>query len=373
MRRLTKKELAQYNGKDRAPAFIAYEGKVYDVSRSFLWQGGRHQALHTAGVDLTADLDQAPHGADLLERFPVVGVLEQNDVSGVVDISKGLQAQLLVYQKNEITEHHIYKRLARAIKSPANRQVLERIAADELRHYHTWRSYTHQDIKPDQLAIWQYYLISRIFGFTFGIKLMEGGEESAQESYELLRETLPEAEAIIRDEQEHEAALIGLLDEELLRYVGSIVLGLSDALVELTGALAGLTLALQDTKLIGLIGSITGIAAALSMGASEYLSTKSEGTGQNPVRASIYTGGAYIVTVLILILPYLVLENFYVCLGCTLTAAVAIIAFFNYYVSVAKGVPFKKRFLEMTGLSLGVAALSFLIGFILRSFLGVDV
>jgi predicted heme/steroid binding protein len=77
MRRLTKKELAQYNGKDGAPAFIAYEGKVYDVSRSFLWQNGQHQVLHTAGVDLTADLDQAPHGADLLEGFPVVGVLEQ--------------------------------------------------------------------------------------------------------------------------------------------------------------------------------------------------------------------------------------------------------------------------------------------------------
>ena len=78
MRRLTKKELAQYNGKDGAPAFIAYEGKVYDVSRSFLWQNGQHQVLHTSGVDLTADLDQAPHGADLLQRVPMVGILEED-------------------------------------------------------------------------------------------------------------------------------------------------------------------------------------------------------------------------------------------------------------------------------------------------------
>ena len=78
MRRFTKKELAQYDGKDGLPAFIAYEGRVYDVSYSFLWQGGRHQVLHTAGVDLTADLDQAPHGADLLERVPVIGVLDEN-------------------------------------------------------------------------------------------------------------------------------------------------------------------------------------------------------------------------------------------------------------------------------------------------------
>jgi VIT1/CCC1 family predicted Fe2+/Mn2+ transporter len=290
-----------------------------------------------------------------------------------MDISKELREQLLVYQKNEITEYHIYKMLARVVKSPENRRILAEIADDELQHYQVWRIYTQQDVKPDKLNIWKYYWISRIFGFTFGIKLMEKGEEGAQDNYELLRETIPEAETIIDDENKHENALIELLDEERLRYIGSIVLGLNDALVELTGALAGLTLALQDTNLIALTGSITGIAAALSMGASEYLSTKSEETTMNPVKASIYTGSAYIVTVIILILPYLILDNFYVCLACTLTAAVLIIAFFNYYISVAKDVPFKKRFFEMAGLSLGVAGLSFVVGFILRSFLGVDI
>ncbi|MFB0536444.1 MAG: cytochrome b5 domain-containing protein [Anaerolineae bacterium] len=78
MRRFTEKELVQYNGKDGASAFIAYEGKVYDVSSSFLWQDGQHQVLHTAGVDLTAGLDEAPHGADLLERFPVIGMLDED-------------------------------------------------------------------------------------------------------------------------------------------------------------------------------------------------------------------------------------------------------------------------------------------------------
>jgi VIT1/CCC1 family predicted Fe2+/Mn2+ transporter len=288
-------------------------------------------------------------------------------------INKEMRQKLLAYQKNEITEHHIYTMLAKAVKSPENRRVLEEIANDELRHYGDWRTHTQQDVKPDKLKIWKYYLISRILGFTFGVKLMERGEEAAQDSYEQLRGTIQEAEAILRDENEHEAALLELLDEERLRYTGSIVLGLNDALVELTGALAGLTLALQDTKLIALTGLITGIAAALSMGASEYISIKSEETAKNPVRASMYTGGAYVVTVLILMLPYLILENFYVCLGCTLAAAVLIIAFFNYYISVAKDVPFKRRFLEMTGLSLGVAALSFLVGFMMRSFLGVDV
>lgn len=292
---------------------------------------------------------------------------------GNMNINKKVRKQLLAYQKNEITEHHVYLRLARVVKSPENRQVLEKIANDELEHYKTWRTYTQQDVKPNRLKIWKYYLISRIAGFTFGVKLMERGEGDAQHAYGPLREVIPEAEAIIRDEHEHENALIELLDEERLRYIGSIVLGLNDALVELTGALAGLTLALQNTNLIALTGLITGIAAALSMGASEYLSTKSEETARDPVRASIYTGSAYVIAVFILILPYLILENFYVCLGCTLAAAVSIIAFFNYYISVAKDLPFRRRFLEMAGLSLSVAALSFFIGLLLRSFLGVDI
>jgi predicted heme/steroid binding protein len=75
MRQFSREDLAKYNGKDGAPAYIAYGGRVYDVSESFLWQRGRHQARHAAGMDLTGELAQAPHGAELLARFPVVGVL----------------------------------------------------------------------------------------------------------------------------------------------------------------------------------------------------------------------------------------------------------------------------------------------------------
>jgi VIT1/CCC1 family predicted Fe2+/Mn2+ transporter len=288
-------------------------------------------------------------------------------------ISDEIREKILTFQRNEITEYHIYRKLAQAIKSPENRQVLERIADDELRHYGQWKQYTGEDVKPKRLVIWVYYLISRVFGFTFGVKLMEAGEEGAQESYEQISSVIPEAATIQHEENEHEMALLGLLDEERLRYTGSMVLGLNDALVELTGALAGLTLALQDTNLIALTGSITGIAAALSMGASEYLATKAEDTSKNPLRASLYTGAAYIVTVLILILPYLIFENYYVCLACTLFGAILVIAVFNYYISVAKDEPFRPRFLEMAGLSLGVAAFSFLIGLVLRTFFNIDV
>lgn len=287
--------------------------------------------------------------------------------------STELHQILLNFQRNEITEYHIYTRLARTIKSLENRKILEKIASDEHDHYTMWKTYTQMEVKPNQFILWFYFLISRIFGFTFGIKLMERGEESAQINYGLLKDKIKEIDAFIRDENAHEEALIAMLDEESLRYAGSIVLGLNDALVELTGALAGLTLALQNTQLIALSGMITGVAAALSMGASEYLSTRSEETGKNPMKASIYTGVAYIITVVVLILPYLIFENYYVCLAFTLTAAVLIIAVFNYYISVARDVPFRRRFFEMAGVSLGVASFSFILGYFIRTALGVEV
>lgn len=286
---------------------------------------------------------------------------------------QGLHNELLVYQRNEITEYHIYKQLSKTIKSVENKKILDQIAEDEFKHYQKWKTYTGQEVKPDRGKIWWYYVIGRLFGFTFAIKLMERGEQGAQENYGAVADHIDEAQAIAEEENAHEDALIDMLDEEKLRYAGSMVLGLNDALVELTGTLAGLTLAFQNTRLIALSGSITGIAAALSMGASEYLATKSEETDKNPFKASLYTGAAYIMTVLLLIMPYLLLENYYLCLVVTLTEAVAIIALFNYYISVAKDEPFKRRFLEMAGLSLGVAGLSFVVGLLIREFLGVEI
>lgn len=281
---------------------------------------------------------------------------------------------LMSLQKNEITEYHIYSRLAKSIRSPHNAEVLNRIAGEELRHYEIWKTHTLVDVAPDKLKMWFYYLISMVLGFTFGMKLMERGEVGAQSSYKELIAEFPEAEQIAQEEKEHEEELLALLDEERLRYTGSIVLGLNDALVELTGVLAGLTLALQNTSLIAMTGLITGIAASLSMASSEYLAMKNRSSEDNhPIKGAAYTGAAYVVTVFLLIIPFLVFENYFVCLFCSLLVAVSIIAVFNYYISVAQDLTFKDRFREMAGLSLGVAGLSFLIGYVVRIFLGVDI
>jgi len=277
------------------------------------------------------------------------------------------------FQKNEITEYYIYSRLSRKIKNQKNAETLQRIGDDEMKHYMFWKKYSKADVKPNWWKVFKFYWIARILGITFGIKLMERGESGAQEAYKKACVFIPEAKQIVDDEDSHEKELIEMLEEKKLDYVGSIVLGLNDALVELTGTLAGLTFALQNTRLIAIAGLITGIAASFSMAASEYLSTKSESDGATALSSAFYTGLAYIFTVIILILPYLLFSNYFVCLGLTMAFAVLVILFFNYYIAIAKDLNFKKRFLEMFFISMGVAAFTFGIGYLIRIFLGVDI
>ena len=194
------------------------------------------------------------------------------------------------------------------------------------------------------------------------IKKLEENEEKLLRITKAWKALCPGGPPDPRMRNKHEMSLISVLDEQHLQYTGSIVLGLNDALVELSGTLAGLTLAFQNTRMIALSGLVTGIAAALSMAASEYLSTKAEKTKKDPVKASIYTGIAYIVTVILLILPYLIISNYFVALAVMMTTVFAIIAFFSFYMSVLKDEKFSQHFLSMAAISVGVALISFLFG-----------
>jgi VIT1/CCC1 family predicted Fe2+/Mn2+ transporter len=116
-----------------------------------------------------------------------------------------------------------------------------------------------------------------------------------------------------------------------------------------------------------------GIAASLSMGATSYLSTKAEGGEKEPFKASVYTSAAYLLAVLLLVLPFWLLGNIYISLALTIFSAVVVIFIFTFYISVAKGIPFKERFVETVLISVGVAALSFAIGYLVRIFLNVQI
>ncbi len=285
---------------------------------------------------------------------------------------------LLAAQQHELNEYELFRRMAKKEKDPGNRKVLHTFANSEHSHYEKIKSFTGHDLKPQLFLIWVWNFLSTLLGITFTVKFLEKIENrNVAKLYALADlhhydlQTSPIGD-LLEEEESAESILIKDIDEERLEYMGSIVLGMNDALVELTGALAGFTFAFQNNQLIAVTGLITGLSATLSMAASEYLSTRQEG-GKDAIKSSIYTGLAYVLTVVFLIAPYLVLSNPFVSLGLSLLIGVFIIIAFTFYSSITNDHPFTSRFLEMAGISLGVAGISFFIGFLLKMVIGVDI
>jgi len=281
--------------------------------------------------------------------------------------------RMLSAQRNEISEYETFRWLSKRIKNGKNKKVLEQIAEEEFNHYKTFRHFTGRDVRPRRLRVFLFKLISRALGLSFGLTLLE---RSTQRIYTKMESELPELADIIEEEHRHEKDILELINEEHIDYAGSIVLGLNDALVELTGALAGLTFALQNSNTIAMAGFITGVAASMSMAASELLSAREEADKydyKNPLKSAVYTGVTYLIIVLVLILPYLLISNVYFALMIMIVLSVIIILIYNFYIAVAKGLKMWRRFGEMVGISLTVAIISFLIGIAARSLFGVNI
>lgn len=283
-------------------------------------------------------------------------------------INQELSAILKKAQKNEITESIIYDKLSKIIKTENEKQIFKDLSLSELWHYNLWKSYTQTDVEPNNLKVWYFVFITRFLWLSFGIKLMENWEWTSQVNYKELINEIPEISDVIKAEEEHEAKLIWLINDNKLKYLSSIVLWLNDALVEITWALAWLSMTLQNPKIVWISGLIIGISAAISMASSEYLSSKSEENDEiSPKKAAVYTWIAYIFTVIALVLPFLFNLGIYLALALSLGIAILIIALFNYYISVAKNESFKARFLEMAWISIWVAIFSFLLWLIVNN------
>lgn len=278
--------------------------------------------------------------------------------------------------RNELTEAEVYSRLAGLEKDVRTREILAGIGADEAAHARAIAEVLAENSRPSSLKIAWTVVCARVFGTIFVLKLMERGENAAGKTYRAIEAECPQLAAIADDEERHETELIGLLKDERLDNMGSIALGLNDALVELTGALAGFTFAIGAPEKVAKLGLITGFAAAMSMAASAFLSARADAQAGNcgeegaeshgALKSAAYTGVAYAITVFLLVAPYMLLANATLALCVMLLTALGIIAFFNFYLSVARGTSFWRGFGLMAGISTTVALISYAFGYLLR-------
>lgn len=280
----------------------------------------------------------------------------------------------LTQQQNEINDYTIYKALSQLQTDKQNKEIFEKIANEEKHHYNFWYKITNRDLKPQKLLVWWYLLLVRVFGTSFALKSLEKRESTAEEFYKELFEIYPESRNIYHQEVQHEFELIDMLNDKKLVYAGAIVLGMNDALVELTGTLSGIAFAFEKSIVVGLTGLIMGIAASLSMAGSAYLEAKENPSETiKPLTYSLYTGVSYILTTAILVLPFFIFETMSYSLIVMFVCAFLAIVSYTFYISVAKDLSFSKRVIQMSAITFGVALISFFIGYIVKTYFGIEI
>lgn len=280
----------------------------------------------------------------------------------------------LKQQQNEINDYTIYKALALSQTDENNKKIFEKISKEEKYHYDFWVKITNTQIEPQKLVVCWFVLLVKIFGTSFALKSLEKREAGAEEFYKELFEIYPESKKIYEQETQHELELIDMLNDKKLLYAGAIVLGMNDALVELTGTLSGLAFAFDKSLTVGLTGLIMGIAASLSMAGSAYFEAKENPSEEiNPLVYSLYTGVSYILTTAILVVPFfifdLIIESLIMMFICAFLAIIS----YNFYISVAKDLSFSKRVIQMSAITFGVALISFGIGYVVKFYFGIEI
>ena len=228
---------------------------------------------------------------------------------------------------------------------------------------------------PRRLSVLLALGLMRFLFWGLALRIMERRLRRQSRRYSVLEKEYapmpPGAVASVDADAEKLAAFLG--DSDTDTFLSAVVLGLNDALVEMTGALAGFTMVLQNNRLIMLAGFTTGIAATLSMAASEFFSQKAAAGAGQPRLAATYTGIAYLITVLLLLLPFMLCPEPLGALGACMVIAGLIILAFTWVDSLLRGTNFWSGFLQMAGISFGVALVIFLLSWLVRAWLGIEI
>ncbi|QOJ78754.1 rubrerythrin family protein [Infirmifilum lucidum] len=293
----------------------------------------------------------------------------------------GLAEKARVYALDELFDSRLYRAMAERERDPKNRAVLLRMAEQEYMHYEFWKKFCGDaELNPrDELRLRLFMLSSRILGKVFTIKFLERHEKSVVAEYtEILEsgalsgEDSAELKRIIEDEKEHESALADQIEEFAVRHLGAIALGMSDAIIELSGVHAGFLGYTSSSVYTGIAGLIVGVSASMSMAAAAYLQSKQE-KGKAPGATAAVTGVMYMLTVILLTAPFLLGLPILKALTASLVLAFIVLAFFSFYSSVVMDRAFARDYLENVGVIFLVVVIGYLFGELVKKLTGIAV
>ncbi len=278
---------------------------------------------------------------------------------------------------HEFTDAKLYERLSKTVSSASPfAGVLMQLSVTEHRHCEFWKKYApEEEPKMDRLKLYWILLLRRVLGLTFASRFLDRHESSVVKEYRALAGLIPEAdkaafEEMVADEQEHEKEFAQKIESSAIRYISFVVLGLADALVEITGIHAGSLGIYNVTEYAGLAGVTAGAAASLAMASAAFAQAKQGFQGSAKLSA-VYTGISYFITAIILAAPYFLTPSMIYALGTSLFLAVVILALISYYSTVISGKPFLRDFLEMLLIMFGVTVALYLFGHFIRVSTGI--
>ena len=275
-------------------------------------------------------------------------------------------------------QYRHYRILSELEKIESNvefKKILHKFAEHEKNDFEFWKEFDDKkEFNLNPITIMAVKLMRKVLGLTFVVKYLENEEKNLLKQYKEFatkiknQQQKAKIKQAIEHEIQHEQELISQIKEERVEFISSIILGINDGLIELTGALVGFSLALQNNILIALTGIITGIAASLSMASSAYMQAKYE-PGKNAIKAAIYTGSAYIIVVALLVIPFIITTTLHGALSLLGLSVATIIIAISYYTSILFERPFGKQISQMAIFSIGTAVITFIIGLILRQWI----
>jgi vacuolar iron transporter family protein len=282
---------------------------------------------------------------------------------------------------DEYTDYLVYKRLAESsrTKDPKLKEILTKLSRTEYGHYEFWRKYAPQgtEIRPNKLTIYITLFLRFLFGYTFSIKYLEKHENTVIKKYKAVKDSIPEADQrqfdeMVRDEEEHENTFMEQMQGRYMKYISFIILGLADAIVEISGIHAGSLGIYHSTEITGLAGIVAGAAASIAMASAAYAQAK-QGFQGSPSVSAFFTGVSYFINAIVLAAPYFFTRSQETAITTSIIFAILIIGFVCYYNSVVTQSHFLRDFTELAGIMLGASAALFLFGLLIRSVFGITI
>ena len=177
---------------------------------------------------------------------------------------------------------------------------------------------------------------------------------------------------MIVDEEEHEYNFRNKIQSSYVKYISFIILGLADAIVEISGIHAGSLGIYNSTRITGLAGIVAGAAASIAMASAAYAQAKQGFAGSASVSAA-FTGVSYFASAVVLATPYFLTEDKINAVAASITFAVIILGVTNYYNSVITEKSFVKDFAEMVGITFGATIALYILGQLIRSIFGITI